>query len=175
MNGSEREPFPTQPEPFTSCDGPQDGMMACESVVESPFDRFDTIGNDNSSNGEDTTPAMEIESPKRVKTSVPLSGDTRWRLRCVASYEDRTMTEIIEDAIRVFLDRPDNEPRPYIPSEQLIAPTTRTGFEIGQDLNFLLDTRSMLESRDRSVLIYRAILDYIEASPGNPRPREAVQ
>ncbi len=174
MNPTQREPFTTGLEPFTLADAPLDGAESigcdvsnvdvCDTPDIVPDERDGVVSTVHVVDDTDTVATART----RVKISAALPNDTRWRLRVIASYEDRSVSEVVDSALREFIANPNNDPRPYIPPQLLITGCTRTGYEVSSDLIPGLDERAMTECRDKGMLIHRAILDYIDRSPGNP-------
>lgn len=106
-------------------------------------------------------------SNSRVTSLVRVTGELRDRIKVVSNLERRTMTTVVEEAVKQFLDKSMNEPRPYLPYTD--APqNARITWYPPVDQDALLRGRAMAEGRDVMTLVRRALLDYVESSPYDP-------
>lgn len=106
-------------------------------------------------------------SDRRVIGQVRVSEDLRDRIKVVADLERRKMTAVVEEAIRMFLAKSINEPRPYLPITTE-PQTTRIAWYTSVEMDSMIRARAMSEGRDVMTVVRRALLDYVEASPYDP-------
>lgn len=75
--------------------------------------------------------------------------------------EHDLMRCVMDRCVRMFLDREENEPRPYIPAWCIDGAVPQT-VRIDPGLKAPLYNRARSEGRPASTLMQRAILDYID-------------
>lgn len=111
--------------------------------------------------------AKPVPDDRRVTGQVRVTGDLRDRIKVVSNLERRKMTAVVEEAVKQFLEKGINEPRPYLPYTS--APqTARIAWYMTPDQDAMLRGRAMSEGRDLMTIVRRALLDYVEASPYDP-------
>lgn len=93
------------------------------------------------------------------------------RLKVIAVLERRDLTAVVEEAIRIFMLNPVCEPRPYLPPEFDEMQTCRLTFYMDSDQEEPLRERARMERREVMDLVRRALVDYVEASLFDPKPR----
>lgn len=125
---------------------------------------------------------IKEDIPDRVQVVVRIDPDFKRRLSVIASLERRTMTVVVEEAIRIFMTEPVNEPRPYLPPELYGEQGSRLAFYMTSEDKYRLEARARSECRSVMDLVRRALADYVRASPYDPErymrnmiPTETVQ
>lgn len=114
--------------------------------VEDVFDNTDT----------------ETETPV-VKTSYQvhfvIADNIKRMMKNEAIKEERTLTVVINKAIRKFIEEEVCEDRPYIPIE--LSKKTKLTFTIQNDLMEKLNARAKNEGRSVNVLLEKAFTNYL--------------
>ena len=111
---------------------------------------------------------IEEDVPDRVQVVVRIDREFKRRMSVISNLERRTMTVVVEEAIRQFMSEPINEPRPYLPPELSNGQDTRLAFYMTSDEKYLLEVRARDECRSVMDLVRRALADYVGRSPYDP-------
>lgn len=109
------------------------------------------------------------DTPERVQVVVRVDRSFKDRVIVVASLERRKLTTVIEESIRRFMGNPYNEPRPYLPPELYGEQDSRMAFYLSPEDKYMLEARARSECRSVMDVVRRAIVDYVEASPYDPK------
>ncbi len=149
MNPSEREPFSTGDVPFSTVE--PDSHAA--SVVNNLLHAVPT-------------------TRRTVRFRVPSS--IAFRIKRIIDAERRTTTTVMEKVISDFLSVPVNKPVPYIPLNLYSEEWVQISWSMSDAQRELLHARAMSEGlldntlRTSNIIVVRALLDYITASPDDP-------
>lgn len=141
MTDSEREPFTTGFEPFTSPD--------CVIPEDSP---------------KEATKKARLRP--NLHCSIPRS--LRYRLECIIVAERRTTATVIDKLLSDYLSLPEHEPRPFLPVEVVEEDFDSRNYSIAPDIYSRLRERASFEGRTVQVLFLRAVYEYVNASPEDP-------
>jgi len=104
----------------------------------------------------------------KIPSIVRVTDDIKARIDCIAAYERRKVTAIIEKALDEFIEDAVCEPRPYLPFNGKEA-TFRMSFNADRTVIEAIETRAAVECRSTQDLFRRAIINYIEKSPFDPQ------
>ena len=106
--------------------------------------------------------------PDRVQVVVRIDREFKRRLTVISNLERRTMTVVVEEAIRRFMSEPYNEPRPYLPPELCGEQDGRLAFYLSSEDKYFLEARARSECRSVNDIVRRALADYVGSSPYDP-------
>ena len=164
MRTAEIEPFEQFAEPFVQTDA----EIPSESETEVPSLAEDTTGSHGNMNVTEC-PCDDSDGNETVRRNAVLKVNVTTYTKAVlqhrAQKERRTMSVVLTEAVRQFLLKDTYEPRPYIPvnarplmtgDRQKLTATVPVG------MLEALAHRAEDESRDMSIIVTRAILDYID-------------
>ena len=106
--------------------------------------------------------------PDRVQVVVRIDREFKRRLTVISNLERRTMTVVVEEAVRRFMSEPINEPRPYLPPELCGEQDGRLAFYLSSEDKYFLEARARSECRSVNDIVRRALADYVGSSPYDP-------
>ncbi len=138
MTSSEKEPFTSGLETFTSGESQETGVSDAQRHR--------------------TRPNMCCRLPKGL----------HYRISEIIRAERRTVGVVMDKVVEDFLVEPDYEPRPYIPSELMEEDAISRNYSFAPSLYDALRERSMAEGRTMQILFTRAVYDYVRKSPDDP-------
>ena len=150
MNPLQTEPFATGEGPFATNEPASGGISVRDTGIEAFAPSVDAPN--------------VIADSKRSELSqitVYMPPELNVRLRRQVAYERRVLRVVMDRVVEEFLENTSNEPRPYIPTKYDDG-RMMFQFRISPELKDRLYARSVFEGRAVSVLMLRAIVDYLE-------------
>ena len=150
MNPLQTEPFATGEGPFATNEPASGGISVRDTGIEAFAPSVDAPN--------------VIADSKRSELSqitVYMPPELNVRLRRQVAYERRVLRVVMDRVVEEFLENTSNEPRPYIPTKYDDG-RMMFQFRISPELKCRLYARSVFEGSGVSVLMLRAIVDYLE-------------
>ena len=150
MTSLEREPFATGEGPFATNE-PASGEITERDTDIEAF----------APNGNGPNVIADSKHAGLFQITVYMPPELNVRLRKQVAYERRILRVVMDRVVEEFLENTSNEPRPYIPTKYDDG-RMMFQFRISPELKDRLYSRSVFEGRAVSVLMLRAIVDYLE-------------
>ena len=104
----------------------------------------------------------------RLPNMVRVTDDMKYRLDVIAANERRKVTAVVELALDEYFMTETCEPRPYLPFSGKEC-KTRVNYYAAKSISDAVASRAALECRAEQDIVRRALLNYIEKSPYDPR------
>ncbi len=152
MTPTEREPFTSEVGPFTSVEGDTSPAPAVKETTHAVYGTKHTV---------------------RYK----LPSSVIYRIKGIIQAERRTASTVMEKVVEDFLAVPINNPLPYIPLNLYSEDWVVFSWTMPDEQKEKLQARAMAEGRlndgrcASNILVTRALVDYIAASPDDPMKR----